>query len=87
MAKKKDDGKILPFRGKREPLTPPELLVNALDEARNYPVKHAFVILVDEEGTPSFWGTSMSNAEYCKALCDFQLHVMHVLSGFVEREE
>jgi len=82
----KDDHKLLPFRGKREPITPQELLVNALEEARNYPVKHAFVILVDQDGTPSFWGTDMNNAEYSKCCMDFQLHTMHVLSGFVERE-
>ena len=84
--KNSDDGKVLPFRGKRDPITPSELLVNALEEARNYPVKHAFVILTDEAGTPSFWGTDFNDAEYCKMLMDLHLHVLHVLSGAVARE-
>lgn len=86
--KENEKKKVLQFKSKNTPLTPERMLRNALEEARAFPdqVKHAFVILFDKDMEPTFWGTHLSKQQYCKALCDFQLHTMHVLSDVVQQE-
>lgn len=85
-----DKNKVLHFpHGKNMPLTPVEMLKNALEEATEYPskVKHAFVILMDENDEPSFWGTFMSKAQYSKCCIDFTLHTHEVLRDNVILED
>lgn len=82
-----DDLKLVPFRGKREPVTPVELLIHCLQECREFPVKHAFVILFDEDDEPSFWGTNMTKAQSAKCLMDHAMHVQHAMLDSVTKKD
>lgn len=79
-----DDEKVVPFRGPKEPVTPNQLLLECLQETRDFEIKHAFVMLMDENGIPSFWATNMKVEQLCKLQMDIQIHVMHHLMDSVK---
>lgn len=74
-----DDEKVLPFRGPKEPVTPTQVLREALQETKEFPIKTAIVILMDENDVASIWRTEMTEAQLCKYHMELQLHVMNTM--------
>lgn len=84
MDDEKPKGKVLQFKCSNKAPTAMEIIKQAAEEVMEFPVKKAFLILLDEDGTPSFWGSSLSKEQYAKCLLDFQCHVMEVMYDRVE---
>lgn len=72
-----DDEKVVPFRGAEEPVTPTQVLLEALQEVREFPIKTALILLMDENDVASIWRTDMTEAQLCKCQMEVQMHTIN----------